>query len=218
MNQTKFDQRSVQHAFVAKHLLNGKGADQQVGPERNGDQQKPEIALMFLARGDEIGGGKADDQRNNCGDERQFDRPPEDCHMGGGKSQRVIEHVAFKQHVEPGVAGKLPVFHIAVVPLRHDGIQHHHGQRPDGGEEHDQQRRGRQPPAGADVAALRLADDFLCVCHDQSRSTCAASPISRTPTAAPGAKLSAGARLFCRRTMKVDPSASRTLTCVSVPR
>ena len=43
-------QNRVDDAFVADNLLHREGADQEIGPERDGDQEEPDVARCVPAR------------------------------------------------------------------------------------------------------------------------------------------------------------------------
>ena len=156
----ELDQDRIDDAFIADDLLDREGADQEVGPEGNGDQEQPDVAVALGPRCDEIGGGEAEDQGDDGGREGELDRAPEDGDVGVGEGQRVVEYVALEENVEPGVGGERP-FDAAVVALDEEGIDEHDQQRADGGEEDDEECGGGERPAVADFAALGGFGDFL---------------------------------------------------------
>ena len=123
--------------------------------------------------------------------------------MGVGEGERVVEDVALEEDAEPAIERELPELHVAIVALRHEGIEQHHEERADRATKMMSERRRRQQPAATDVPCGRARlRDLGRRRHGQSLRTWAASACSRMPTRSPASNRSAPARLFCRRTMK----------------
>ena len=71
-DRAQFHQHGVHQPFGAQHLVHRIGADQQIGPKRDGDQKQPQRPRLGRAGGDEPSGGKAHRKGGQRGQHRQF--------------------------------------------------------------------------------------------------------------------------------------------------
>ena len=158
------EQQTVDQPVIAQQQQHGVSADQQIGPERDGDQEGQHVAPSRTARGDVIGGGKSQQQRGEGGKSRLQGRSPENRQIGGVERERLVEKVAGEEKLDVvlEIEGPFDAAVIARPQERIDQDDRHWGDADDA--HHGHCRAEQKPPCrrGAPVDAVlssrRLAD------------------------------------------------------------